>query len=264
MKILCLHGERQSGQTFQSELKPLLDRLQAANREVSFEFTDGPLKCSNQTTKDSSPPTLPEYNFYEAEQVDDIRRARKWLSEKLDRDGPYDGVLAHSQGAALASSFLLYRQWYEHEQPPPFKFAIFTSGSIPLAVLRDLGVAVSSEAEEAVAQARRRHAELLAPLPAHLADARRAVFNSDDCFGLNLNKIPPELKIRIPTVHAWGGNDALFPAAVQLAGLCDPYIRKMFTHPGARGMELGEKELDELATLVDWCVQRATWPGQTQ
>ncbi|KAI1480127.1 serine hydrolase FSH [Daldinia eschscholtzii] len=264
MKILCLHGDSQDKKILQSELVPLLSRLQSSNQNILFDFVNGPLQYSNSTVDNLPSPEPRSYKFYDAEEVEDIRKVGEWLATKIDRDGPYHGVLAVSQGAAIVSSFLLYRQWYEHELPPAFNFAIFINGSIPLKVLKDLGVPVSNEAEKVVAEAKLQRDRALGPLPAHTSKARRAVYNSDDCFGLNLNRIPLELKIRIPTVHVWGENDPLFPTSVQLTGLCDPYIRKIQVHKGSHEVPHDGEELSELVSLIDWCIQRGTWPGQTQ
>ncbi|KAI1415546.1 serine hydrolase-domain-containing protein [Hypoxylon sp. FL1857] len=260
MRIICIYRDGRNGETYHSELDILLSKLRSLNTEVSIDFLDGHSKCLDILIKDAP---VQETQFLGIGEVEKFRKAGKELAMKLDRDGPYDGVLAFSQGAALVSSFLLYRQWYDHELPPPFKFAIFISGSIPLKVLRDLGVPVSKEAEHVVAQAGLRRDEALGPLPTHTTKARRAVFNSDDCFGLNLNRIPLELKIRIPTVHVWGENDPVFPTSIQLAGLCDPYIRKIYTHPGGHEMPHEEKEVVEIVLLIEWCIQRGSWPGQT-
>ncbi|KAI1136858.1 serine hydrolase FSH [Hypoxylon sp. FL0543] len=263
MRIICIYGDGKSGEAYGSELDPLLSELRSLNTEASIDFIDGSLPGLDLLNKDA-PSQEPNRNqLVGIGEVEEIRKAGERLSVRLDRDGPYDGVLAFSRGAALVSSFLMYRQWYDHELPPAFKFAIFINGSIPLNVLRDLGVPVSREAEDVVAQAELRRDGALGPLPAHAAKARRAVFNSDDCFGLNLNRIPLELKIRIPTVHVWGDNDPLFPTSIQLAGFCDPYIRKIFTHPGEHEIPRGENALVEIASLIEWCIQRASWPGQT-
>ncbi|KAI0380666.1 serine hydrolase FSH [Hypomontagnella monticulosa] len=252
MKILCLHADGQNSEIFRSQLG-----LQDLSTEISFDFVNGPL---NLSAKDTSA----GYKFFDAEEPHDIRKANEWLAKKLGNDGPYDGVLSFSQGATLVSSFLLYRQWYDHDLPQPFKFAIFVCGSIPLIVLKNLGVPVSSKAEGVVAHAKLQIDRGLGPIAPHTKEARRALFNSDDCFGLNLNKIPLELKIRIPTVHVWGENDPLFPASVQLAGLCDPYLRKVHIHTGSHEVPREKKDQDELKILIEWCTQRATWPGQMQ
>ncbi|KAI1456397.1 serine hydrolase FSH [Annulohypoxylon moriforme] len=265
MKILGLHDDAQNGIIFKSKLDLVLRRLQHANdTEFLFNPVNGPLKCLELSAKDSSPQKPPHFRFYDKEDAEDIRKASDWLAAKLDSDGPYDGVIAFSQGAAVISSFLLYRQWYHQELPPPFKFAIFIGGSIPLHVLKDLGVAVSKEAQSAITQATLQRDQGLGPLPAHTVNARRAVFNSDDCFGLNLNRIPLELKIRIPTVHIWGEQDPMFPGSTHLAGLCDPYIRKIYTHSGGHEIPQEESDLAQIVPLIEWCAQRGSWPGQMQ
>ncbi|KAI2616123.1 serine hydrolase FSH [Hypomontagnella submonticulosa] len=255
MKVLCLHGDEQNSEIFRSQLG-----LQDLGIDLSFDFANGPLQCPNSPTKDASA----GYRYFDTEDADDIRKATEWLAARLENDGPYDGIISYSQGAALVSSFLLYRQWFDHDLPPLFRFAVFIGGSVPLKVLKDLGVPVSSKAESVVTQAKLQSGQGREPMLPHTKEARRALFNSDDCFGLNLNKIPLELKIRIPTAHIWGENDALFPASVQLAGLCDPYLRKVYVHSGLREVPQEKKDLDELKLLIEWCAQRATWPGQMQ
>ncbi|KAI1075538.1 serine hydrolase FSH [Whalleya microplaca] len=264
MRILCLHGADSSGRIFQSELASTLSILQHSIANLSFDFADGPLQSSAHATGNSSQDNQSRYKFYEALEVKDIRKAHKWLTTKLLQSGPYDGVIAFSHGAVLVSSYLLYQQWYEHESLPPFRFAAFISGNVSLKVLKDLGVTIPDKAERVVAEAEVQYLQGLGPLLAHATRARRAVFDSDDCFGLNLNSIPLELKIRIPTVHVWGERDPMLPASVQLAGLCDPYIRKIHIHSGAHEVPLNEEPPDELAAMLEWCAQRATWPGQTQ
>lgn len=188
-------------------------------------------------------------------------KAHEWLQRKLHGDGPYDGVIGYAQGAAVVSSYLLYQQWYDHEHGPPFRFATFISGGISLAVLKDLGVPVPRAAEQIVEEAGLRCEAHLQPLPSHISLARQAIFNSDDCFGLNLNRVPRELKIRIPTVHIWGMNDPDFPTSIHLAGLCDPYIRKIYRHDGGHEVPQKPEDTQELGQLVLWCMQRAIWPG---
>ncbi|KAI1109818.1 serine hydrolase FSH [Nemania sp. NC0429] len=244
MKILCLHGCAQSGQVFQAQLGAAIGIVESSRTGVSFDFIDTPTQCV-------------EFSINERA----IYKAHEWLATKLEGDGPYDGVIGFSQGAALISSYLLYHQWYNHEHDPPFRFATFISGSISLAVLKNLGVPVPRAAERVVEEMDLRRRENLGPLPSHASLARQAMFNSDDCFGLNLNKVPLELKIRIPTVHIWGTEDPGFPAAIHLAGLCDPYIRKIYAHDGAHKVPQGKEDTEQLSQLVLWYMQQAIWPG---
>ncbi|KAI0597394.1 serine hydrolase FSH [Biscogniauxia sp. FL1348] len=259
MKVLCLHGQNQSGRIFKDEIESIPLDYQDSSASLEFEFLDGPLRCADQAANGE-----PLYRYYEVSDIPEIRKAHQWLGARLDESGPYDGVIAFSQGAALVSSYLLYQQWYNHESPPPFRFAMFISGSIPLQVLKDLGVPITKEAERVVEEARHQRHRGLGPLSAHSSKARRAVFNSDDCFGLNLNRIPLELKIRIPSIHVWGKEDPLLPASIHLAGLCDPYIRKIHTHEGAHEVPVSKDDRMELGLLLQWGLQRAVWPGHDE
>lgn len=230
--------------------------IESSETEVSFDFVDAPIQCAGLPANERA-----MHGFLDDSVVANIYKAHEWLATKLEVDGPYDGVIGFSRGATLVSSYLLYHQWYEHEHSPPFRFATFISGSISLAALKDLGVPVPRAAERVVEETELRRQEDLGPLPSHASQARQAMFNSDDCFGLNLNKVPLELKIRIPTAHIWGTKDPGFPTSIHLAGLCDPYIRKIYTHDGAHEVPQGKEGTEQLSQLVLWCMQQAAWPG---
>lgn len=271
MKILCLHGKGTSGKIFQAQTASLRRTLQDLDPEsdFAFDFVDAPEPSAPapDTPLFYSPP---HYAFYEGTEITAIRKAHEWLRQILSARGPYDGVLTFSQGGALVSSYMLYRQWYEPELPAPFKFAVFMCGGVPITALKDLGVPVSREVEELDAATKRQLLEKTTAevtrdrwqLTDYASVVRRAQFNSDDCFGLNLNTIPLELKIRIPTVHVYGRKDPRLPASVQLAGLCDPYIRKVYDHGGGHEIPRHKQVSEDLAQLLLWCGQRGSWPGQ--
>ncbi|KAF7519364.1 hypothetical protein G7054_g13115 [Neopestalotiopsis clavispora] len=271
MKILCLHGKGTSGRIFQSQTASMRRKLEELSPDTAFEFdyVDGPAPSA------PAPDTPlfydpPHYAFYEGTEIGAIRQAHEWLSQLIQVRGPYDGVLTFSQGGALVSSYMLYQQWYEPEAPAPFKFAMFACGGVPITVLKDLGVPVSREVEELDLATKRQLLEKTTAevtrdrwqLTDYASVVRRAQFNSDDCFGLNLNTIPLELKIRIPSVHVYGRKDPRLPASVQLAGLCDPYIRKVYDHGGGHELPRSKEVSEGLAQLLLWAVQRGSWPGQ--
>ncbi|KAJ2998565.1 hypothetical protein NUW58_g280 [Xylaria curta] len=256
MKILCLHGGNQNAQTFQKQLDAAIKVIGNSETAALFDFIDAPIRCAASLAEGRA-----VCNFFDNITIAEISEAHQWLTSKINAGGPYDGVIGFSQGATLVSTYLLYRQWYSHEESPLFRFAVFISGSIPLEVLKELGVPVPRAAEHVVEEAELRRRADLGPLPSHVSLARQAMFNSDDCFGLNLNKVPLELKIRIPTVHIWGANDPGFPASIHLAGLCDPYIRKTYTHNDAHEVPQDMEDAQQLGQLVLWCMQRSIWPG---
>ncbi|KAI0400644.1 hypothetical protein F4802DRAFT_584038 [Xylaria palmicola] len=259
MKILCLHGHNQNGQIFQGQLSETIKEIKKFEAGVSLDFADAPVRCASPLANGKA-----VYKFFDAPVVAEIAEAREWLASKLDADGPYDGVISFAEGATLVSSYLLYHQWYCQEQSPPFRFAVFIGGGILLEVLKDLGILVPRVAEHAVEEAERRRDGNLGPSPSQVSLARQALFNSDDCFGLNLNKIPLELKVKIPTAHVWGENDPCFPSSIHLVSLCDPYIRKIYVHSNAHEVPQETEDNYQLGQLVLWCIQRASWPGRLQ
>lgn len=54
------------------------------------------------------------------------------LRKHLSTEGPYDGVLAFSEGAALAAMFLIQVTTQCPNQAPPFRVAVFFSGGVPV------------------------------------------------------------------------------------------------------------------------------------
>ncbi|KAI1422386.1 serine hydrolase FSH [Xylaria sp. FL1777] len=256
MRILCLHGRDQSGQILQTQLGAVIRVIESTETKVSFDFADAPIHSARSSSDGRA-----VYRFFDDSTGPEICTAKEWLARKLTVDGPYDGVIGFSQGATLVSSYLLYYQWHGYDDSTPFKFAVFISGGVSLAVLKDLGVPIPIAAERVVEEIElRRQADMGPSLP-HVSLARQATFNSDDCFGLNLNRVPLELKIRIPTIHVWGLDDPGFPTSIHLVGLCDPYIRKIYTHDGAHEVPQGTEDTQELGQLLLWCMQRAIWPG---
>ncbi|KAI1327689.1 serine hydrolase FSH [Xylariaceae sp. FL0255] len=256
MKILCLHGRGQNALSFKADLEPIITEAQIQSPDLSFVFADE-LTFGTSHTADSFD------SQHGSPNTSDIRQAHEWLGKKIEVDGPFDGVIAFCHGAAIVSSYLVHQQWYRPEQGTPFHFAVFFSGSIPLETLKDLGVPVEA-AERIIAETKEQRQRGLGPLPSHVSKMRRALFNSDDCFGLNLNKVPRELRLRIPTVHVWGEDDPDFPSAVQLVGLCEPYIQKIHTHARAHCMPSGLEETGELSRSLLWVASRARWPGRAQ
>lgn len=57
--------------------------------------------------------------------ADAIDRALAYLEEVINEEGPFDGVIGFSQGAACAARLLLHCQKADPNACPPFKVAIF-------------------------------------------------------------------------------------------------------------------------------------------
>lgn len=134
------------------------------------------------------------FAYYTPHEAESFRTALHDLKKYIETDGPFDGLIAFSQGTALASAFLMeqlssigdggrFRQ--------PFQCAIFLCGRPPFL---DTGFQP----------------------PGPVAGEDRG-----------------EKLISIPTVHIWGSTDYVDPGqALALSALCGPQNTYVYIHPG--------------------------------
>ncbi|KAI0021608.1 hypothetical protein F4780DRAFT_778394 [Xylariomycetidae sp. FL0641] len=74
----------------------------------------------------------------------------------------------------------------------------------------------------------------------------------DDVYGLDLSDIPDYLTIDIPTVHIYGMLDPRYPAAVQLAWMCNPEKRRVFDTGGGHEIPRSSYVSREIAEAISW------------
>ncbi len=87
----------------------------------------------------TDPPEIKEYypdtdtcfGYFDPQSTISMRAALAQLAAYITLEGPYDGVLAYSHGAALAATYIIHQAQLHPTSPPPFKCAIFLSGGIP-------------------------------------------------------------------------------------------------------------------------------------
>lgn len=60
---------------------------------------------------------------------EDINAALEYLEEIIEEEGPFDGVLAFSQGCSVAAA--LTKRHANNVQDPPFRFAVFMGAPLP-------------------------------------------------------------------------------------------------------------------------------------
>lgn len=145
------------------------------------------------------------------------------LDAYVTEEGPFDGVMAFSQGAGLAASLIVHRMQRDVDKArlhPAFACAVFFSGGIP---------------EDPAAL---------------LSDEPRTWIQFEEYGEL----------IEIPTVHIWGRNDNVYPMfGPVLSRLCKGAEREELIHNG--GHELpGAKHMDTVeaaAKLIIRTLERA-------
>jgi predicted esterase len=150
-------------------------------------------------------PANEEYYNYWGDSMDSKLKSVADLDNLLKEEGPFDGVIAFSQGAMLATTYILREAKLhpsKHYTDPAFKVAIFFSAIQPVdsVLLQETGL-------ETVVKADGNH-----PL------------------------------VRIPTAHFWGRNDKSPWAkdAKEVAGLCDSEKRATYIHDGGHEVPGGK------------------------
>jgi len=269
MKFLCLHGKGTSAKIMASQTSTFRRKLDPS---FEFDFVDG-LMTSTPAPDIPLFYSPPYYAWWEApHSIEDQKKAHKWLKEKCEKDGPYDGVLMFSQGCALMTSFLLYHYRDTPNAPLPFKVVIFMCGGIPLNVAEDVGIHVSNEAREWDEISRKGLLEKTTTVgnvkrgEDRWANTGPLVFDTskkvelDNIYGLDLSEdnLPDFLKVKgrrgiqLPSVHIFGSKDPRYPQSLQLAHLFDEKDRRVFDHESGHDIPRTKDVSESIAELIEW------------
>uniref|UniRef100_T1IAF4 FSH1 domain-containing protein n=1 Tax=Rhodnius prolixus TaxID=13249 RepID=T1IAF4_RHOPR len=130
LKILCLHGFRQSKETFKQKLGFLKKMLKS---HADFVFMDAPhtLQASNdKLVEEKSWWFTGENQVYISKvpsEIDDgFSESVNTVQNFINESGPFDGLLGFSQGAAFAGILALLLE--KNEFAADFKFVILVAG----------------------------------------------------------------------------------------------------------------------------------------
>ncbi|KAF2207328.1 hypothetical protein CERZMDRAFT_102425 [Cercospora zeae-maydis SCOH1-5] len=280
MKILCLHGRGSNNEIFRMQTAPIRSFLD----DFEFVFVQGTVRHTegNWSLHTADFSKFPLYAYYNALDPSSIVQTHAELREIIAREGPFDGVLGYSGGAALASELLISQDPLALD--PIFRFAIFINGASPLRVfkLEDAETAEDTfDPTAALDQARSmflrpsalrhkdgvseedqaNHAKLLSLLDVlegkMLADG--TPFLSNGTFGLSrwdLGKGGGPL-INIPTLHIRSvAEDHDDPHhGLHLLGLCEPSeaqeIHHGFGHDFPRGRQFTKQIADTIRDMAE-------------
>lgn len=165
LKVLMLHGYTQNGQLFHAKTRVLEKHLQKAFPSISLSYPTGPipLKATDvpgfDPTTAADPDDVEAYGWWRRSDTSDppeymgFNTGLETISKVLASEGPFDGVIGFSQGAALAamtasllegnsrkqgfkdsqakSSFAIaYPSSFDSLSHPPLKFCVSYSGFI--------------------------------------------------------------------------------------------------------------------------------------
>ncbi|RAH75856.1 hypothetical protein BO86DRAFT_423607 [Aspergillus japonicus CBS 114.51] len=224
MHFLCLHGLGTNSRILQVQTATLRHELGDSH---TFDYAEGTLPCPIDP---AIAPYFPEesdegYAYFDPSRPSTYTAALEQLEAFLVTEGPFDGILAFSQGAQLAASFLIAAAGSSSSSSSSsfpgarsIRCAIFLSGGIPY----QWSSAPSSSSPA------------LGPALTPIAEA--AADNSEGAAAAAAAAAAPAalpVLLHLPTAHIWGQNDTSYPGtSVVLSQLCRPEWRAVFVHEG--------------------------------
>ncbi|PQE09955.1 EF-hand calcium-binding domain protein [Rutstroemia sp. NJR-2017a BVV2] len=255
MRFLCLHGRGTSPEIFRIQH---LAASQPPFQPHTYDFLPGAYPTSPAP---GITPFFPEGPYLshlpDSPSPHGIQTAHAHLLTHITQHGPYDGVLAFSQGCTLLSTFLLSLS--HNHQPPPFKFAVFICGGPSLSFLEQhLGIPVPAHAYELDSRSRIELVQTARKVSSGSgggdywgegARAKDSVVNQDEDYGV---RVPEEGKIGIRTVHVIGKKDPRRLAGLCLVGLCSEEGRRVWEFEGGHEVPRKGDAVERLGGLVRW------------
>lgn len=222
----------------------------------------------------------PYYSYTQGYCPDDTARAISLLEETLEDQGPFDGIFAFSQGAALTLSYL-----YQQEaagNPAVVRFACLFSTAMPCSADANLGSTVISQlrameyditdrSDSSSKSLTSEEQEFVETLQETVVDAATRDSNFpwtdlDIYRHGELHAIPRILysstmarKILVPTVHVWGRND--FAYMIKMAelsrGTCDESKSRTVVHSGLHDLPRKQTEIKAVLRNIDWALTQS-------
>ncbi|CAE7401164.1 xpot [Symbiodinium sp. CCMP2456] len=220
MRILVFHGYSSNGSWQQHKDKRLQKLLSFFN--VRLHYIDGPVQL---------PPFSAEgihrrLSWWSIKREDSWTKLLAYLHEVFRRDGPFDGVMGYSQGAAVAGG--LSAEMLVGHFPGMFRFAIVVCGYLaPTPDLKQL-IELLDRQER--------------PSESYIAVLRWRRWKSVD--------IPEQKSFRLPTLHIMGEADKVTPVRMNLemASLfADPVLVR---HPGGHHLPFATEPIRSLVLFL--------------
>ncbi|KAF7595521.1 hypothetical protein BBP40_005857 [Aspergillus hancockii] len=116
-----------NSQVLQLQLAAIRNHL---GNSHDFVFVNGTIPCDADPEVKSIIPG-PYLCYYSAPTPGQVQDAFDLIYEVIEDEGPFDGIIGFSQGAALASSLLLKQAKDSPRDPPLFKMAVLLCASLP-------------------------------------------------------------------------------------------------------------------------------------
>lgn len=205
---------------------------------MEFDFVDAPYEGGPAPGIDQyfKPPFLVWHNDFVPSQVS---RVHDYIRAVVAQDGPYDGVIGFSEGAALAAAILIEdTSSVDGWCIPTFRFAMFFNAVNLLSPTKAFGKRLlESDVKKA--------------MDTFTEGANKHQYPALDCVYTLCAKSVPAL-INVPTLHVLGLRDNFREASEELIKLCEGHrattVRTTAGHEMPRGQEMKQvaEKLDEM------------------
>ncbi|EED15545.1 EF-hand calcium-binding domain protein [Talaromyces stipitatus ATCC 10500] len=252
MKFLCLHGRGTNSDIFESQLVNLRSCLSSAH---IFDFIDAQFDCPPAPgIGDFYPP--PYLCWHERYEPKDVQAVHDYINSVIEEDGPYDGIIGFSEGAALAASLLLCEEYTRSGgAAASIKVAIFLNGVVALSPSEKIGYNIG----EAIMADQDRYIGLLHGFESEDVDKSNDEKRFSHIYGFSPDDFP--CRISIPTLHVIGEGDSFAKHARAIADLCQQEKAEVFLHDGGHELPRSEATIRRCADVFERVVTMASLDG---
>jgi hypothetical protein len=223
----------------------------------TFDFIDAQHECppAPGISEVFPPPYLAWHTQYEPEHIE---AAHSFLRSVIEEDGPYDGVIGFSQGAALAASFILCDEYLDEVEAgkSPFQVAAFFNCVMLFSPSQEIGDYIGEE----VRQMEEKHSTFL---EGREIESRTTKTNDEikisplkDVYGFVPDTFPA--RICIPTFHVIGAKDQFQEHSHALVSLCQADKTEVFTFEGGHEIPRSKPEVQRCVDMLDLVVMMAS------
>jgi predicted esterase len=189
----------------------------------------------------------------------------------LNEEGPFDGLMGFSQGAALAASLMMQHSDQAH---PLVDCAIFICGTLPWMLHSELvllhqkhnansqtDIVLNSDNGMQRLLALTQGSVSVQSVKIMLSNGRQDGSHAQQSQACLLHPANSPLHFPIPTAHIYGGRkDKYFEHSKALIELgSEAHGVKVFNHEAGHIIPRGEIDIDKMVETISWIAEKLIW-----
>ena len=174
----------------------------------------------------------------------------------IEEDGPYDGIIGFSEGAALAASLLLCEEHTRFGGPAAsIKVAMFFNSLVALSPSEEIGHNIG----DSIMADQEKYIGLLRFPDGDIKGETKEEKPFSHVYGFSPDDFP--CRISIPTLHVIGEEDPFANYAHEIANLCRQEKAEVFLHNGGHELPRDEATLGRCAEAFGRIVTMVSLDG---